>query len=65
MMIIQICGAFLTVVGLLLIVAGFAMSGAAPGTESLNIGLLVEKLSVVLIGCTFFSTGVNLLAKSR
>lgn len=61
----QLIGGFLTVAGLLLIVVGFVMSGAPPGSDSLNLGLLVEKLSTVLIGCTFFSSGVSLLSQAR
>lgn len=44
--------------GVLLMMYGVLMRGTAPNTDTLNLGLLVDKITITLVGCTIFTAGV-------
>jgi hypothetical protein len=50
-------GILLVVLGIALMVGGYGMDGAAPGERVLNIGLLNQKLIMVVAGGAAFVGG--------
>lgn len=53
----KVTGVILVVLGILAMGYGLFSTGAPPESETLNLGLLVEKIVFALIGSAFFSVG--------
>lgn len=54
-------GGLLLAGGLMLMVFGAVSTATPPNSNTLNLGLLVDKIVVTLIGCTFFLAGLLLV----
>jgi len=60
----EVLGAVLIGAGILAMIYGLTASGAAPGGTTLNLGLLVDKIVITLIGSTLMISG-TLIVLSR
>lgn len=60
----QVAGILLLILGFTVAIGGVSMSGTAPDSDTLNLGLLIDKIVLTFVGCAIWISGAIFLAAS-